>query len=113
MIDDFLNKWVAQHPMQYHRGFGFRLAVPRIECKDGFSVSVQASPTTYCTPRDGTGPYTAFEVGFPSEPPPDSWNEYCDTPGDVWGYVPAYMIEELLISHEGPTDECLEKVEKS
>lgn len=43
--------------------FAFR---PRITCKDGFSMSVQASRFVYSEPREDRGPYTHVEVGFPS-----------------------------------------------
>ncbi len=37
-----------------------------VVCADGFSMSVQASETTYCNPRDNMGPYIEAEIGFPS-----------------------------------------------
>jgi hypothetical protein len=43
----------------------------RIECADGFSMSVQASAFNYCEPkRDNAEAYTEVEVGFPSHPEP-------------------------------------------
>lgn len=41
--------------------------VPKIECADGFALSVQACRWTYCTPRENTGPWTAVEVGYPTD----------------------------------------------
>ena len=50
---------------------------PRIECADGFSLSVQAGQYMYCSPRqDGMESYRKVEVGFPSERPPETWAEY-------------------------------------
>lgn len=46
---------------------GYGTTVPAIECADGFTMSVQASRSHYCTPRNDVGPYTAVEVGFPSK----------------------------------------------
>lgn len=78
--------------------------VPRIECSDGFSVSIQASNFTYCTPRDDTGPWTKVELGFPSEDMP-SLNEYAETPDDhtgtVFAYVPLKKVMAVLDSHGG------------
>ena len=38
-----------------------------VVCADGFSMSVQASETHYCSPReDGAEKYTAVEVGYPT-----------------------------------------------
>ena len=39
----------------------------RILCADGFNMSVQASETSYCEPRNDRGPYKEVEIGFPSE----------------------------------------------
>ena len=51
-------------------------------CKDGFSMSVQASQFTYCSPRDDYGPYWAVEVGFPNrvEPALLPWAEDAGKP---------------------------------
>ena len=68
---------------------------------DGATVSVQASEGHYCTPRDDAGPYAAVEVGFPSVAVPSDWDEFCDTPGDVWGYVPAERVREFIADHGG------------
>jgi hypothetical protein len=82
----------------------------RIFCTDGFNLSVQAGFGKYCSPRisydniDFDGPYTEFEVGFPSsfetllEP-------YGDQSDDVCGYVPVKVIVEIIRKHGGiPTD---------
>ena len=83
-----------------------RAVAPRIECADGFSLSVQASTTHYCVPRDLTGPYTAFEVGFPSVEVPD-FMEYAEDPNDptgtVYGQVPADLVLEVINAHGGVT----------
>lgn len=50
---------------------------PRIICSDGFSVSIQASTSHYCIPRNNVGPYTHFEIGYPSEII-DSWIPFCE-----------------------------------
>ena len=41
---------------------------PRIVCKDGFSVSLQAGRGFHCTPDDDYGPYTHVELGYPAYP---------------------------------------------
>ena len=41
--------------------------VKRVQCADGFSMSVQAHDGAYCRPRiDGADFYIDVEVGFPS-----------------------------------------------
>ncbi len=51
---------------------------PSLVCKDGATVSVQASQYHYSTPRNDRGPYSHVEAGFPSVIPPDSWSEYAE-----------------------------------
>ena len=38
----------------------------QLKLKNG-AVSIQASEYHYCTPRNNEGPYSEWEVGFPSE----------------------------------------------
>jgi len=90
----------------------------QIRCADGFKMSVQAGVGTYCTPRpewfgsaspgrDYPGPYTAAEVGFPSERPEpwDRWEEFCEFPESptdtVYSCVPFTVIESLIELHGG------------
>lgn len=83
----------------------------KIKCKDGVSLSVQASRFHYSSPRDDDGPYTAVEVGFIQDAdgnavtPPDSWREYAEGefPNDVYAYVPVELVEDFITSHGGRT----------
>jgi len=77
----------------------FRLLEP-IVCNDGFSFSLQASRFHYCTPRNDEGPYTAFEIGFPSSLLPPEFEDYSDGP-DVYAYVPKDMVVQLIKDHGG------------
>jgi hypothetical protein len=76
-------------------------------CKSGFGMSIQASETTYCIPRDNTGPYTHVEIGFPNAID-DMITGYADDPDDptgtVYGYVPAGIVQALIIKHGGIED---------
>lgn len=86
-----------------------RKVVPRIVCRDGVSLSVQASKYAYCSPRDDNGDWFRFEVGFPSIELPESWREYADQESmkdGVFGYVPASLVEAFITEHGGA--ECLE-----
>jgi hypothetical protein len=76
----------------------------RVECADGFSMSVQANEGAYCSPRDDQGPYTAVEVGFPSSY--DYYlHEYAETPEKptetVYGWVPADTVMMCIDAHGG------------
>ena len=83
---------------------------PRIKCKNGVSLSVQADEYKYCTPRTDAGPHVAVEVGFiqgangePLAPPEDDWKKYADGdfPSDVYGYVPVGVVESFIDSNGG------------
>lgn len=75
-----------------------------IKCADGFTMSVQASSSHYCEPRDDEGPWISFEIGFPSEREEliIRWAENPDIPTDtVYGWVPSDVIEEVIEKHGG------------
>ncbi len=75
-----------------------------VRCADGFHMSVQARSTSYCTPRDNTGPYIEAEVGFPSQTEPLllPFAEQPETPTQsVYGYVPRNIIATVIAKHGG------------
>ena len=78
----------------------------RITCADGFSMSVQASRTHYCSPRTNHAEaYTSVEVGFPSEAE-QSLMPYIDYPDDsptgtVYGWVPTHIVTAVIELHGG------------
>ena len=87
-------------------GSSFPLA-KRITCKDGFSLSVQATHGAYCSPRRNEGPWHEVEVGFPSAPPEliahraENPDKLTDT---VYGYVDINLVEQLIALHGGPDE---------
>lgn len=95
---------ISAHILE-HRKLTNQTHTPRIECKDGFSVSVQANEYCYCTPREDFGPYSTVELGYPNQPLPESFNPYCENieePLDtVYGYVPVDLVNALIESHGG------------
>lgn len=78
---------------------------PGIVCRDGATVSLQASEYHYCTPRNNDGPYTHIEAGYPSVMPPDSWLPYAENaekPLDtVYDYLPLQLAQEFIDAHGG------------
>ena len=77
----------------------------RIECADGFSMSVQASKYNYCEPRiDNAREYTTVEVGFPNAyesllvPWVEDPEAYTNT---VYGFVPVQIIVDVCAKHGG------------
>lgn len=81
---------------------------PRIQCSDGFSMSVQARDGCYCEPRNDAGPWSAVEVGFPSEREGllMEWAEDAERPTEtVYGWVPLHIIKAVIALHEGTNEE--------
>lgn len=98
-------KWFLRQPNSYYENdMGVHL-IEWLICKDGFTMSVQASTFHYCTPREtGKYNYSAFEVGYPSEVEPllMEWAEEYDKPTDtVYAWVPAEVIDEVIEKHGG------------
>ena len=87
----------------------YKDTLPRIECKDGFTISVQASQHHYCSPRAViTWPsfeeYKTVEVGFPSEPEELllKYAEDSDDPTNtVYAYVPVETVLLVIQNHGG------------
>ena len=88
-----------------NKGTGVFPMVPRIKCKDGFSLPVQCSSGSYCKPReDHSDFYWEVEVGYPSAEP-ENIMSYAEEPykptQTVYGYVPIDLVEELIEIHGG------------
>ena len=83
------------------------LVRPRAVMADGFSVSIQATEYTYCTPAmNHARSYTDVELGFPSEEDKliNEYTEYLedDTYTDtVYPYVPVEIVDKLIEKHGG------------
>ena len=79
---------------------------PHIFCKDGFTVSIQASEFHYCSPRETLkdGNYNKVELGFPSEKE-DLIINYAEEPDcptkTVYGWVPTEIVDKVLAKHGG------------
>ena len=77
----------------------------KVTCKDGFTMSVQASEGAYCTPRiDNASKYVAVEVGYPNQKENllMEWAESPEKPTEtVYGYVPATQITLVVAKHGG------------
>jgi hypothetical protein len=101
---DAINAHLATAKVVQYAGWSSRRPVRALVCADGFEISVQASDTHYCTPRDNYGPWYEVECGFPTQPVP-SLAEWKDGDGDdtraVFGYVPVRTVAALLLEHGG------------
>lgn len=106
-VGDFLNKYLMsqrdENDQRVRNDESFPLA-KRIECTDGFSISVQATHGAYCSPRTNLGPWYEVECGFPSDIP-DGIMDYAESPGipteTVYAYVPIELVEKLIMMHGG------------
>jgi hypothetical protein len=89
-----MGEFIQAHVLKRENG----ICAARIACKDGFSLSVQASRHHYCAPCADKGPYTAFEVGSLSlvEPLLAQWDE------GSYGQVPLDIVVAVLVKHGGP-----------
>ena len=101
--------WANNHKADHHEfswGAHTYTQCPRIECTDGFTMSVQASHTHYCLPRTyiADGDYASWEIGFPSakEELIMPYVEDADQPNDtVYRYVRTEGINEFIAKHGG------------
>jgi len=98
-----LAEYIAAHQIEVIPGV--LDSFPRIKCKDGFSISIQAGRGLYCTPRDNQGPWREMEAGFPSDRPSDALMEFAaesEKPTEtVYGYVPVEVLQAELDLHGG------------
>jgi hypothetical protein len=74
-----------------------------ITCKDGLTMSVQASKSHYCDPQDNEGPYRSVEVGYPSVLVPEliEYAEGYDLTGTVYGFVPLELVRQVIYVRGG------------
>jgi hypothetical protein len=75
----------------------------RLECNDGFNMSIQGGENSYSKPRQFGTNFIEMEVGFPSEYEElikDYTNSeyYTDT---FYPYVPVSLIIEVIEKHGG------------
>ena len=87
-----------------HDGIDMLEIRPAATMKDDFIISIQASETHYCSPRNNNGPYLSVELGYPSGAD-DLIMEFaedarCPT-RTVYGYVPVEVVDALIEKHGG------------
>ena len=98
-----LREWLKD---TYEVRYGYQVTRPRIVCKDGFSMSVQAGEAIYCMPRVNlsSGGYVEVEIGFPSDKE-DLICQYAECSSDytetVYPYVPVELVEKVIEKHGG------------
>ena len=77
---------------------------PKVECADGFTMSVQASKSHYCSPRkDDVPEYESVEIGYPNQAE-ELIFEYAESNGyteTVYGFVPVGLVDQVIEKHGG------------
>ena len=76
-----------------------------VMCADGFTMSVQANQTAYCSPRtDTAAEYTEVEIGYPNrrEELLMEWAETPESPTNtIYAWVPVERVSLVLAKHGG------------
>lgn len=102
-VNKFLKETLNEQPSMF--GGTIQGIRPPVKCKDGFSISIQASQYHYCSPRvDGDVIYDEVELGFPSAED-ELIAEFAEDPDDltktVYGGVPVEIVNQLIEKHGG------------
>jgi len=74
----------------------YRRLHPRITLDDGTELSVQASSSHYCSPKDDVGPYVSLEVLIEVGKPCPSWGNH-----QPYGWVSIRKLECLIARRGG------------
>ena len=94
---DYVNEYLKAHPRSRQTP-----TAPRMRCADGTHLSVQASPSHYCLPRDYDGPYSLVEVWCITGPRgkiiTPRWGGDKDEPH---GFVPVAKVNAFIKRHGG------------
>lgn len=81
-------------------GYPFKAPVKAVRCKDGTTLSVQASVNHYSSPRADVGPYTQVEVWNASAPV----TEFDYSEDEPSAYVDIQKVVKLIDNHGGLQD---------
>ena len=107
-LTDFIKD--TNHINRYER-YSFPGIRPLVVCKDGFTLSIQASAFNLCTPRkNNIVNYDTFELSKISETIPEleeydetiyTRKKLCLNRNRTYGYVPKALVEKILEEHGG------------
>lgn len=88
---------LSQLPKELIEGYWYKDTAPTLVCKDGTTLSVQASENHYSTPRENFGPYTEVEVWCVSCEVTEF--DYSDDAPSA--YVPIEQVVQFIDNHGG------------
>ena len=105
---DYVNDWLAANKAKLRKQI-----VPHIRCRDGHTLSVQASSYHYCEPRSDKGPWTVVEVGYVAKPDGRSMQPRSFGNGlDIYGWVPVETVNKFIRRHGGFAPELEEEIKE-
>ena len=84
-------------PVRLLSDYDYKTLAERVVCKDGTTISVQASAFHYCTPRSNSGPYTHVEVWCASVIP----TEFDYDEDEPTAQVPIELVAQFIDNHGG------------
>ena len=79
----------------------------RLVCKNGVSLSLQASRKHYCSPKNNVGPYELVEVGFIEGcEKPQSFQPYVMalSEGEIFDHIPLEIVVDFILENGGLKD---------
>lgn len=94
-----LQKHLASKPKEHRLGYSHKELAPIVKCKDGVTLSVQASEFHYSSPRDNYGPYTEVEVWCFRDAAEVTEFDYSDD--EPSAYVPIEQVVQFIDNHGG------------
>lgn len=98
-INDFLNMYNVKC-----EGWEGNKVRPRVKCRDGYTVSVQAGYGLYSKPRRFSTYFSHVELGYPTKddeelrPYAENQDNLTDS---VYYYVPVELVDFILNKHGG------------
>lgn len=93
-----LQKHLATEPKEIQQGTWHKDLAPTVKCKDGATLSVQASQYHYSSPREDIGPYTEVEVWKVTGA---EVTEFDYSENDPSAYVPIEQVVQFIDNHGG------------
>lgn len=99
-----INEYLLMFNEKVHEGYEGNKIRPRVKCRDGYTVSVQAGYGMYSIPARFSCHFTHVELGYPSEEDkellPYAEDEECLT-GTVYVCVPVELVDYIMNKHGG------------
>lgn len=88
-------------PKEIMKGYFHKDLAPALKCKDGTTVSIQASKDHYSEPREDFGPYTEVEVWNVKDAGPNGVIEFDYSDDEPSAYVSIGQVVQFLDNHGG------------